>query len=290
MGLNLRGFVVAAAGWALLSPASALGWSSPTDLSSHTEFAENPAVAMDPRGDTAVAWQRQIDSYHSTIDATVRPAGAGWAPFQTLSVPEDWQNMNPSAAVDAQGDVLVVWGATNGQSLGETRAAFAPAGQPFQSPVQVGATYNGSEGDAYPFAGFDNAGNAIAFWVEPDNRVYYAVRRAGGAFGPAQPVPYAAGDTGAFWPAYAVAASGDSVAVWNSRTAEYAVIRNANGTFDTPQALSSGVQSGPVHVAMDGAGDAIAVWAEQINQQGYMKAAIRPAGSTTFGAPSRSRK
>jgi hypothetical protein len=153
-------YVVAAAACVLLWPASAWGWTSPLDLSSHSQFANEAAVGMNVRGDTVVAWSDQVDEYHSTLYATVRPAGGGWGSTQTLSIPADLQNAYPSAAVDANGDTLVVWGATS--SLGETRAAFAPAGQPFQSPVQVGATYDGSEGDAYPFVAFDDAGNAIA--------------------------------------------------------------------------------------------------------------------------------
>jgi hypothetical protein len=280
-------YLVAAAACVLLSPASAWGWTSPLDLSSHSEFANEPAVGMNARGDTAVAWSTQVDPYHSTLYATVRPGGGGWGSTQTLSIPADLQNAYPSAAVDASGDTLVVWGATS--SLGETRAAFAPAGQPFQSPVQVGATYDGSEGDAYPFVAFDDAGNAIAFWLDANNRVYDAERPAGGSFAAAQQLPYASSDSAASYPDYAVAGNGEAVAVWDGTDsngdAGYAVIRNANGTFDAPQTLVSGVQFGPIHVAMDDAGDAVAVWAEQINEQGYMKAAFRSAGSSTFGAP-----
>ena len=125
------------------------------------------------------------------------------------SVPADWQNQFPSAAMDRNGDALVVWGATNGNSLGETRAAFAPAGQGFQSPVQIGATYDGSTGDAYPFAAFDGAGNAIMFWEGSDNRVYYAVRPAAQGFSAARQVPHAASDAAASHPAYAVADNGE---------------------------------------------------------------------------------
>jgi hypothetical protein len=282
MGLHVPRCVVATAVVSLLLPASALGWSSPSDLSSHTDFDQNPSVGMNQRGDEAVAWQRQIDPYHSVIDATVRQPGGGWSSVQTLSVPADAQNMDPSVAVDAQGDALVVWGATDG---GGTRAAFAPAGQPFQSAMPVGGEYNGSDGDSYTFVAFEDSGDAIAFWLDPDNRVYYAVRPAGGAFGQAEQVPHSASDQAAAWPSYAVAGSGDAVAVWDGSDAEYAVIRNANGTFDNPQALATGVQAGPPHVAMDAAGDAIAVWAEQINSQGYMEAAVRPAGASAFGSP-----
>jgi hypothetical protein len=114
--------------------------------------------------------------------------------------------MAPSVAVDAHGGTMVVSGAINSGSLGETRAAYAPAGQPFGIPVQISGTETGSAA-ADTYVAFDDTGTATAFWQQNDGRLYYAARPADGTFTAAQQVPINSSSAYADYPSYAVAQS-----------------------------------------------------------------------------------
>jgi len=286
MGSLRRCCVIAGLGCCLLVPGTAWGWSMPIDVSPSHEFDEGAAAAVNVHGDAAVAWFNQNDGYHSTIGVTVRPAGAAWSAAQTLGVPSDWQNDDPSVAVDADGDTMVVWGATNSGSLSETRAAFALAGQPFGTPVQISGTETGSAAaDAY--VAFDDSGTATAFWEQNDGRLYYADRPADGAFTAARQVPIDSSSSSADYPSYAVAGNGDAVVAWEGGYA----IREGHGAFGPAQQLDPDPSQGPtqggssVHVAINDSGEAIAAWTESDGDTWSVKAAFRQPGAPSFGAP-----
>lgn len=261
-------WLLSAVAGALVMPAVASAWAPPVDLSPQSEFDMNLSAAMTAAGATGVAWQWDVDAFTAVVQARLRPVGRDWGPIQTLGY-----GQYPSLALDRRGDALAVWyGGKNA-----LQAAYAPAGQAFGSQTAVGAGYDGA---LYPFVAFDDGGTATALFATGDHQIFAAVRAPGHAFSSPKALP---GVIGAQWPDYAVAGNGDAVAVWSDYGTSYAAIRSGDGAaFSAPEVLDSTNQSGGVHVAMDPRGDAVAVWADQINNQGYMRAAIRRAGMPTF--------
>jgi hypothetical protein len=268
--------------WWLSSTAPASAWSTPQDLSSHTGFAFNPSAALDGRGDAVVAWQRQLDAYHTEIDASTRPVGGLWTADQTLSVGAQPQNDTPSVAMDDQGDALAVWLATGyGTRIG---TAFAPAGSPFGPEQDLGANdpaAGGNNGAAYPFVSFDGTGEALALWEPETAAVRYAIRSPAGQWTDAQII--ANPSSGALAPAFAVSRQGSAEALWMDGFSVYASTRLPGGSFGPAQRLDTGnYVQGPA-VAMDPQGDAIAAWGQESSGMGFVRVAFRPAGAASFG-------
>ena len=136
-----------------------------------------------------------------------------------------------------------------------------------------------------PQVAVDGRGNAIAVWQRFDGTnfiVQAAVRAAGGSFGAPQDLS-AAGQT-AYDPQVAVDGRGNAIAVWSASDGTnfivQAAVRAAGGSFGAPQDLSAaGRDAGFPQVAVDGRGNAIAVWSRFDGTNFIMQAAVRVAAS-----------
>jgi hypothetical protein len=102
------------------------------------------------------------------------------------------------------------------------------------------------------------------------------------------PVNLSEAGQSALEPQVAVDAQGGVVAVWKRNSIIQASSRPAGGGWQTPVDLSEGVEPNTVEpyepdVAMDGAGDAVAVWSFPVPGTGHVEfitqAAVRPAGA-----------
>ncbi len=173
-----------------------------------------------------------------------------------------------------------------------------PAGGAWQAPVVVSP-----EGDSAfePQVAFDAQGNALVLWdhVESDVKDTYeyvvqsAFRPAGGTWhGPAN--VSALGLAGGLHVAFD--GQGDATAAWDQWSDGFlsprivqAAVRPANGAWQTPVDLTVGADeldqpkgAQGSDVAMDGQGDAVAVWVWEFD--GVIQAAFRPANGA-WGAP-----
>ncbi len=276
---NGRHYVVQAA----TRPAGG-AFSAAVDLSASGQAAELPRVAIDAAGDAVAVWRRS-NGRHFIVQATVRAAGGGFGAPVDLSAPG--QNaQTPQVALDPAGDAVVVWRRSNGRHL-IVQAALRPASGSFGAPVDVSAPGH----DAYdPQVAADAAGEAVAVWRQLNGRhfiVQAALRPAGGSFG--SPVNLSAAGENASSPQVAVDAAGDAVAVWHRSNGRnsivQAVLRPVGGSFGIPVDLSErGRDALNPQVAMDPAGDAVAVWQRSNGSNYIVQAALRPAGGS-FGAP-----
>jgi hypothetical protein len=266
---------------AFVSPASSWAWGSPQTLA--PDSASYPSAAVGASGVAVVAWSREIDSEHSAVDARVRAPSGDWGPVQTLSVAQDAQNWKPSAAVDAQGDVLVVWDAEQASNPGYEgiRAAFAPVGQPFAAPALIASDHDGY-GDHRPVVSFDAVGNAVAMWWQQDGLVHWAQRPSGGNFGAPQAIGLGE-STEIDDAAFAIGADGDAVAAWLDQGVAYAAVRLPGGGFSEGRRV--GGRSNGMHVGIGADGTAVITLLDhEAAGAGYqMAVAIRQGRSDTFG-------
>lgn len=214
--------------------------------------------------------------------ASPAQAAPGWLPPQDLSVPG--QNaIEAQVALDSTGNAMAVWSRGNGTHT-IMQAAFRPAGGPWQLPAQDLSAPGASA--FVPQVAFDRAGNAIAVWHRFEGIhtiVQAAFRPAGGSWQlPAQDLSAPAGSATAAQ--VAVDNAGNAIAVWHrsngSNTIVQAAFRPAGGPWQLPaQDLSaSGQNASESQVALDPAGNAVAVWTRFDSFNYIAQGAVRPAG------------
>ena len=111
-----------------------------TGISQLTEFPEGTvaqalSLREDPAGDAALVWNRlDNDEYALGVEATYRTAGQTWETPADIST--EVFNSEPSLAMDARGDALASWGASQGESYDELSYAYVgdpPASAPSPS-------------------------------------------------------------------------------------------------------------------------------------------------------------
>lgn len=291
-GVRALRWVFLAVALGLLMPSAALaGWSAPTTVSEPGLDAFDPAVAVNARGDAAIAWHWRIDPYRSNVQVVTRSAGGSFGAPQTISTSTDAdgnnvQNAEPDVAIDAEGNVMVVWRKTARRGpytvASSTEAAFKPAGGAFRAPATLDV-HDGSTGGAHPFVGFDARGNAVALWSEVDPYVHVARRPAGGSWSAAAAIPNPG--SGIARVAFAASANGDGLAAWMTNLRVFAATLRP-GEAPSVQELSA---SDPVNLtaAMDYAGNAAVGWLDwtdtDTEHRAFQRLVHRPAGGM-FGA------
>ena len=119
------------------SAAAAPNWSDPADLSKPGRNATNPAVAMDPAGNTLAIWERQCSPLRDQpADGDTRPGrrirGAGR--FRAGS----GSDTEPREAMTSSGEAVVVWKHfENPPGVYVILAATRPPGGSFGPPSTV---------------------------------------------------------------------------------------------------------------------------------------------------------
>ncbi|MCA1656146.1 MAG: hypothetical protein LC713_00230 [Actinobacteria bacterium] len=284
-------------------------FSAPVDLSAPGHDSRAPHVVINAAGDAIVVWEASTPNGESqSVEAVVRPAHGNFSVPVRLSAPGG-ALYGEDAALDANGHALVVWGRAperHGFSQGnETiiQASTRPAGGSFSTPVDL-TTRSRSAIDAGPVVALDPAGEAIVAW---DHRTGYfaqtiqaAVRPAGGSF--SAPVVLSGRREQSFDPTVAFDAAGDALALWGhadrlrrTRVNMQVALRPAGGGFSRPVDLSelardprlSFTDTDPAtRLAVDAAGDAVAVSKRYDRRGEAVVAAIRRAGQP-FAAPQR---
>jgi hypothetical protein len=256
------------------------------------------AAAEDQAGNAFAAWW---DLNTGNLDVSERPAGGSF-PATAQVLANATYDVIPQIAVDAAGNVIVIWLDNSGVLHG---AQQAPGGT-FQ-PLTLPATANALS--AQIAAGGD--GTVIVAWVEqgPPNQIKYSLRRSGGAFGAAASLP---GSSSVFTYSIAADQAGDIGVGLLTRTGPpgtetYSVYggysdHNGSGFNVSGTALDTQTNSpdpmrsiGNIGIAMSPGGDAIVTWTTGCsgtsnpcglspppNFSSGLFASIRPAGQATL--------
>ncbi len=263
--------VVAALSFA--SPGHAVrGWHPPVQIGMG---GIQPKIAVNADGTAAVAW---IGS--ESVQAAIRTSG-------TWSAPQDLGGgayVPPEVAVDGSGNVVVVW---EGRDY-VVHAAVKPAGGSWLPSQAISAPGTGWPLGAH--VAFAGDGSATAIWYRPvgygDLRIETSVRPASsGEWQPSVEIGRGAN------PDIAVQPDGSAVAVWSAWPGDYAIqaaVRGSDGIWAPPATLS-----GPAYifsvfprVAVDGAGNATALWSRMRQDQVMaLESASRPFGSAGWEPP-----
>ncbi len=277
--------VALAFGLAVASPTGASPWTTATNLSEEGENAYAPKVAVDGAGGAIVVWTRSNGS-NDVVQAALKPAGEAWGKPVTLSEAGE-EASEAQVAVDGAGDAIAVWARSNGSS-DVVQAAVKPAGEPWGKPVTLSeAGQDASE----PQVSVDPLGRAVAVWrrYNGSNYVVEAVEKpAGKPWG--EPVTVSEAGQEASQPHVAVDAAGEATVVWRRYNGSDHVVQAAEAPagepWSKPVTLSeAGQETYEPQVAVDGAGNASAVWGyykEYLDS--FVQVVVRPVGGP-WGKP-----
>ena len=269
-------------------------WGAPRDISMPSEVDPNGSqpslhVALDPGGDAVAIWSEYAGGLNSVVTA-VLPAAGDWGPPQQISTPGQTAH-GPRVALNSTGNAVAVWAEYASPFWWETRvvAAARPAGGTWSAPQSIAPDGEPGRG---PQVAVDRVGTAFAVWNAGRNcdrgvcqyAVQASVRPAGGTWSAPQDL-----SSDSYWeitaPQLLVDEAGNALVVW-SRTAWYpsavieSVDRPAGGQWSSPEVLApTGTGTAP-RLAVDSAGNAVAVWSTGTSSLRDVVASTRPAGGT----------
>jgi hypothetical protein len=281
------------------APASAAPqWLPPVDLSATGRNADDVKISVDPGGDAVALWAQYP---RDRVQSAVRPAGEAWQAATDVSS-GDGAATAPQLAVGANGDAIAMWILLPPFATGRIQAASRAWNAPWRPPEDVTQSqpYSGdpttpfaNSSDFNPRVAIDRAGNAVGFYqarcgFHGGVPMVIALRRpVGGAWaseGAISPCFQNALD-----PRLAMGFNGDAVAIWQVEV-QSSVLRSAThvpggGWASQPDPLAAvyGSVSTP-RIAVDGSGNAAAVWSDGDASATRVMSATLPAGGT-WSAP-----
>ena len=217
----------------------------------------------------------------------VSPASAEWMP-PTDVAPANPANKPvgaPSVAMARDGTTFVAFLRYDGANLRTAVAMQSPGGGfgPVRDLSPAG------QDASSPAVAVDRQGNATLVWIQaPAFNLQARFRPAGGDWGDSAPLSAGPNFAG---PSLAVGDNGGAVAAWWTNTGgahvEASVRLPGSQTFVGPLTVSvvgsSSCQS--PHVAIDAAGDVVAIWTRRTDAGSYLvESAVKAAGAAAFAA------
>ncbi len=233
-----------------------------------SEDASDPQVGVSADGGAVAVWgQREGDRI--AVRANRFEAGPGWLGVEPVDGEATGSATDHQVDVGADGSAVAIWSGFEGDGLDARGHIWANrfaanTGWSGASLLEV----NDMDTARFPHVAVDPAGNAVAVWIQFENRLNVWGNRfmPGSGWMAAELVE--TNDGGASNPRVAIDPSGTAVAVWAQsdgtrsniwanrftpgegwRTAELVEINNA-GSASNP------------HVSMDSNGNAVAVWTQ----------------------------
>jgi hypothetical protein len=251
-------------------PAAALaasGWQPAVEVGG--VGASTPRVAIDAAGDAVAVWEDHAS--RGTVKTARRGPDGRWSPPRALG-----SGIEPVVALDPSGRAVVVWAGSRG-----IEAAVGAAGGGWSKPAVVSPERFGFG----PEVAVDAAGEAIAIWHGPDPRdsiVRVATLKPGRRWSAGRKL--SADGRNAVAPQIAVDPAGAAAAVWRRRDGHRSIVeaatRTAAGAWSGPTALSAaGENSVAPAVAIDPAGESVAIWKRFDGAHSIVQSASRAAGA-----------
>jgi PKD domain len=263
------------------SPAlAAPAWLSPIDLSA--VGSDEPQIAVDPAGNATAIWNGDPGGLHTGfIESASHPAGGSWSQPTKLST-AGAEPFGPQIAVDPAGNAVAIWFNFNGNIV---ESASRPVGGSWSLPTKLGETGGGIDARV----AVDPAGNAVAIWARlsaTESIIESASHPAGGDW--SGPVKVAVVPRFVERPRIALDPSGNAVAIWDRLDPAGRVIESASrpaaGSWSDPTRLSAvGAEAIATQVAVDSAGNAVAIWRRVNATESNIESASRPIGGDWSG-------
>ena len=221
--------------------------------------SKNPQIAVDNNGNAVAVWEEwAVGSDHWSIYSARYTAGA-WGVAKLIDNGA-YPAHNPEVAMDNKGNAIAVWEQFDGAYFSVYSDRYT-AGAWGKAKLIETAT-----GDALDSQiTMDSNGNAVAVWKQTDGAHFsiYSARYTAGAWGTPKMIDTGVGDS--YNPQIAMDDHGNAVAVWMHfglpTDNNIYVNRYSAGAWGTPKAIKTGTGTAyEPQIAMDGNGNAVAVW------------------------------
>ncbi|HWH19401.1 MAG TPA: PKD domain-containing protein [Solirubrobacterales bacterium] len=255
-------------------------WSVPVDLSVAGHDSPLPQVAIDAAGGAVAVW-RQYGGTDEVIQAATLAAGGAWSAPVDLSEPAMYA-YEPQVAIDPAGDAVAIWSVYDGASdVVESRTM--PAGGTWRAPVQI--TADGDDADG-PQIAINPAGETVAVWYRANGTNDVVQSASGSVDGPWGPITeLSLAGQNAWEPQVAIDPAGEAVATWDgfdgSDYIAQTASKGAGEPWGVPTDLSTpGADTYESQVAIDPAGEAVAVWWRIAPGENVVQAASRSAAGS----------
>lgn len=284
--------LVAACAAAAAAPSSAsaaiAGWTDPVDVSPAGHDPYRHAVLVAPDRRLTAFWLTAGDGELWSSD---RAPGQPWGAARRVS-PAGTDVEWPGFAIDDDGNVTVVWRASQPDGSTAIESVYRPHDGTWGAPVQVAvsAAYGTS-----PRVAVDDAGRALALWVEEVGATevaYTADRAADGSWSEPVAVSDPEGRT-LYGAGVSIGLDGDALATWIAhdefeRRRVHVSSRPAGGEWSAPVLLSDPAQEAQGvtrHIGPSGA--ATLVWRRSTGGGVAIESATRPPGGVDWSEPVR---
>lgn len=235
-------------------------WGDPVDISGDDQTSGRPDVARDEQGNATAVWLS-----NGILRTAARPVRGAWS--EPVGVSDAGERAyDPQVVVDGHGSATAVWRSDAPLSDPVVRTASRPADAAWGTPIAIGGSRSAGR---VSFTGLgvavDAEGNALAIWVDDQHEVRTRSRSASGGW--ARSVSFGYG----YGPQVAFDARGDATAIWEGPDglgSVRAASHPAGGAWSAPVDVHEADGYGPDYswqdsgpqVAVDGLGNAIAVW------------------------------
>lgn len=246
-------------------------WNGALDLTSTSEIATTPQIAVNASGKAVVVWE--FDGATSIIRAATFD-GAVWTTSPDLS--NSAQNARvPQVGIDAAGNAVAVWTWFDG-SNDITQASNFNGTAWSVTPTDLSAAGQDAE---EPQVSVNASGVAVAVWDRLDGANFIVQTKTfNGSVWSGTTVDISPTGINGFKPDIAIDANGNAAIVWttSSDTIEAATLPFGS-TSPTLQTLDLGPLANNPHVGINTNGYAVAVWEQTSVPFNYIK------GSTLVG-------
>ena len=247
------------------------GWSligQPVD-NDDTGSTADPQVAVDSSGNAIAVWRQRGIAYRD-IFASRYAVGTGWSTPELVDIQDEGYAEDPQVAMNGAGNAVAVWHQkedNNTEASANIWASYYTVG-PGWSTAELIETTTGQAN--YPKVAIDNAGNALAVWQQSDgaNRHIWANRYAAGTGWAVAELIETEPDEDAIAPQIAMNGAGDALVVWEQNSsspywdawANHYTVGAGWGTAELIESNNSVL--GTSEIAIDGAGNGLAVWTQ----------------------------
>jgi len=243
---------------------------------------QHPVMALSPNGRAVALWGSTVGCPAACayiLQASARPAGGSWGAPVTLSTELYFGGGGVVLGMDGSGNTIAAW---VGSYADASHYAVLPAGSGSWGPARTLSTSSG-QGAAHSLSlAVSPDGSALAAFAGGGDGIWAASGTVLGGF--SAPVHVAAGDYSKdSAPKAALDDAGQASVVWSQTTRTEAATRSPSGTWSAATVLAS-ASSGSVATAIDGAGNAIAVFGSSYSWHlaggSWGPATALPSGST----------
>jgi hypothetical protein len=249
--------------WAIRYVAG-VGWGTAQLIENNNGDASNPQIAMDGSGNAIAVWN-QSDGTLINIWANRYVAGVGWGTAQLIETNNAGNAGGANIAMNPSGNAIAVWYQYDSAGKGHIWANRYVVGSGWGTAQLI---ENNNATASSPQIAMDGSGNAIAVWSQYDgswNRIWANRYVVGSGWGTAQLIEN--NNATASSPQIAMNANGNAIAVWKLyyENTQFDIWANRYvagvgwGTIQLIETDNAGNADYP-QIAMDGSGNAIAVW------------------------------